>query len=69
MKLTVKEMPMEEYAKERNKKKEITSVRVKKAKGGYIVEADEMEYGAKPSVYKDLQGVYKCLQEKFKEEE
>jgi hypothetical protein len=53
---------MEAYAEKRNKKEEIREVHVKKAKGGFVVTTD---YDSKPSVYKDLDGVFQCLQDKF----
>ena len=74
MKNILKEPSMEEYAKKRKKDKspKIRDVTVKKADGGYIVEINE-EYSEtksigesrKPSVYKDLEGVYQCLADKF----
>lgn len=56
---------MEDYAKSRAKKGKVRSVRVEKAEGGFIVTPDYDIGGENKKVYKDLDGVYKCLQDKF----
>ncbi len=47
-------------AAEDKKEKEVTSVNVRKAKGGFIVDCD---YGMKPHVAKDIDAVMELLKE------